>query len=681
MSSRWLLFVFFLISSQAIGQKQGQALIDSVLLEIPKTTNDTLKTRLIKKVADEYFFIDLDQALKYSVLGLKQATSMNWKRGIAVFNFNIGRAYSDKGNYDSCMLYYKRALALHKQANDHWNAASTLNNMGVVEQNISSNFPEANRFYFESLKIGKALNDKYLMATAFDNISQIYLLQKNYKKALDYAFRSLKLREQQTDTPQSNALREVATSLSGIAVIYTKMNEATKAKAYYLKAISKHAQVGNKEGLAKVYSKLSILQQNNYTAKINYALKAKQLWDEIHTLNSDVITNIGNLGVAYLDRVRYDSLHLPKAGQSFSVQQRANLEQAEKYIQTAIQLSQQKGEIDPQSYFTGVLAELQALKGDYKNAYQNFRYYQNVQDSLYSQESKNKIASEEGRHEIELRDKEIELNKLALETQRKQRIGLLIGLALLVVIGGLLYWQNLSRKRTNTTLLHLNAELDEANKIKAKFFAILSHDLRSPVANLISFLHLQKEAPELLTPEMAEANQKRITASAEALLENMEAMLLWSKGQMQAFKPQVKTIEVSELFTYIQKFFVGTTGVQFSFDNPDALHVVTDEDYLKTIMQNLTSNAIKALKNTPNATIHWKARQEGNQIVLAITDNGAGVSEQQLNALYTNEASIGTKTGFGLHLIRDLAHAISCKIAVKSTVNVGTEFQLVFASV
>jgi signal transduction histidine kinase len=255
---------------------------------------------------------------------------------------------------------------------------------------------------------------------------------------------------------------------------------------------------------------------------------------------------------------------------------------------------------------------------------------------------------------------------------------LFIGLGLLVIIGGLLFWQNQTRKRTNITLLRLNSELDEANKIKAKFFAILSHDLRSPVANLISFLNLQKNAPDLLTPEIKERNQQKITTSAEGLLETMESMLLWSKGQMQNFKPQEKQIEVREVFEYLQKFFANTQNVSIIFENKNNLSVVTDEDYLKTIMQNLTNNAIKALKNTPNAQITWQARQEGEQIVLSIIDNGEGVSEQQLKTLYSDEAAIGSKTGLGLHLIRDLAKAIACKIAVKSTPNHGSEFQLIF---
>jgi signal transduction histidine kinase len=214
--------------------------------------------------------------------------------------------------------------------------------------------------------------------------------------------------------------------------------------------------------------------------------------------------------------------------------------------------------------------------------------------------------------------------------------------------------------------------------VKAKFFAILSHDLRSPVANLISFLNLQKEAPDLLTPDLAAAHQQRITTAAEGLLDTMESMLLWSKSQMEHFKPQVKEVPVSELFAYLNKFFAGHPSATLRFETADDLKVVTDEDYLKIIMQNLTSNALKALQNSPNGLVQWTARQENGQVVLAITDNAGGISEQQMSALYADTAHIGTKTGLGLHLIRDLAKAISCKISVHPTPNVGTEFLLTF---
>ncbi|WP_291035054.1 hypothetical protein [Dyadobacter sp. 50-39] len=65
--------------------------------------------------------------------------------------------------------------------------------------------------------------------------------------------------------------------------------------------------------------------------------------------------------------------------------------------------------------------------------------------------------------------------------------------------------QSRIRQRSNVTLLRLNQELGEANQVKSRFFAILSHDLHSPIANLISFLNLRRDNPDLLSPDKAVA--------------------------------------------------------------------------------------------------------------------------------------------------------------------------------
>lgn len=99
---------------------------------------------------------------------------------------------------------------------------------------------------------------------------------------------------------------------------------------------------------------------------------------------------------------------------------------------------------------------------------------------------------------------EADIAKLSLATIEKQKWMMILGLIFLSIIGALFYYQSLVRKKTNRKLQILNIELDEANKAKARFMAILNHDLRSPVANLLQFLHLQKDNPELLD----ESNRK-----------------------------------------------------------------------------------------------------------------------------------------------------------------------------
>ncbi|MCF0065751.1 HAMP domain-containing histidine kinase [Dyadobacter chenwenxiniae] len=670
MKTRFIFFLLLGVVCNAFGQKQGKELVDSLIARIPNVRNDSLKVRLFKQISDEYFYIDVEQALVYSKAGLKLADKIKWKRAIGAFNLNIGRAYSDKGSYDSCMYFYNKAYDIHRQADDKVNMASLLNNMGAAEQNLKSNDTKAANYYFKALKISEELKDDYLTALCYDNISQIYFSQSNYSKALDFGFKSLRLYQGNLNGQSGNDQRNVGNAFAKIAAIYTDINEAQKAKLYYDQAIPLLEKSGDLEGMAKAYSNMSILAGKDFASKLDYGLKAEKLWNQVNPMHLLAVHNVGSMGIAFQEVAHSDSLS--KLGYSRS--QLADL--AKVYLTKAIRLSEQTGEISSRAHFTGALAEIQAETGDYKNAYLNFRLYQHVQDSLYSQENKNRIAGLQGKREIELRDKQIRINALELENQRKQRLGLAVGLLLLTLAGGLFYRQSLSRKRANVQLLRLNAELDEANKVKARFFAILSHDLRSPIANLINFLHLQKEEPGMLTAQLAEMHQKRITASVEGLLENMESMLLWSKGQMTNFKPQAKSVLVSGLFEYIEKFFAAEPNVAFSFSSPGALVVVSDEDYLKTILQNLTINAVKALKNVPDAHIRWEAEEQGMEVMLTITDNGPGASAQQLRALFNDDTEIGVKTGLGLHLIRDLSKAIGCKITVKSEPGAGTAFQL-----
>lgn len=688
-----LLLLSLVLTAPALAQNQGRNLIDSLVAELPKATNDTVKGRLYRVIAEEWFFTNTEQALHYSRLGLQHTTRMNWQRGIGVFNAYIGRAYSDKGNYDSCRYYFLKAIGIYKKLGDTWNLASTTNSLGVAEHNIRSNYPAATRYYFEGLKYAEATGDKYLIGLCLDNISEIYRIQKNFPKALQFGKRSLVLRQQQRN-PDINAQRELAASLTSMAALYTLMNDWPRARQYGLRAAAEHQKVDNKEGLAKTYGNLALAMQGDYRRKIDYALKARQLWDGINPRHLEAVSNVANLGVAYFDLVRHPG---PATAGIKPTDRTARLKMAERYLTEAIQLSADKGEVGDQAHFRGSLAELQAVTGNYKSAYENFRAYQAAQDSLYSQEAKNKIAGLEGKREIELRDKQLEINRLTIAGQQRQQLALLVGVGLLLVIGGLLYWQNRTRKRTNTTLLHLNHELDEANRVKTRFFAILSHDLRGPIANLINFLHLQRESPDLLPPDQVARHQQTVTEAAEGLLDTMESMLLWSKGQMQQFKPDIRVIFVETLFDYQQRLFANVPDVRFSFDAPDGLQVATDEDYLRTIMQNLTSNAIHALKNQPDriggdagtpwsgperfrpAHIQWQARSENGRVVLSISDNGPGMSESQLKALYTDDAVIIGKSGLGLHLIRDLARAIACQISVESKPGAGTEFRLALA--
>jgi len=159
------------------------------------------------------------------------------------------------------------------------------------------------------------------------------------------------------------------------------------------------------------------------------------------------------------------------------------------------------------------LSESYAATGNWKEAFRYNEIYSKFNDEMMQESAKQNIANAEAHYQNKTKGQEIKnlstqntIKNIQIKEAKLQLYFLIGGLTLVAVIGLLLFNQSRNRKKTNQKLQLLNQELDEANKIKARFFGILNHDLRSPVSNLIHFLHLQKESPELIDEEMAEQN-------------------------------------------------------------------------------------------------------------------------------------------------------------------------------
>jgi signal transduction histidine kinase/tetratricopeptide (TPR) repeat protein len=666
-----LLFFAILMSESCFSQKQGQALLDSLITAVATPKNDTQQIRLFNKINLESNKVNPgDDSRKYADAGMQLATKMKWDRAIAVFHLAYGDIYSNAEKRDDAIREYENALVILKKIKDSFNICIAQNNIGTVYQH-NGNYTKAIDYFNQTVKLAEAFNNSYLLALGYSNIATVYTDQGNYKKAITYLEKSLKLREKDEDT------ENVANTLQNMGDVFLKLQDTANGLLYCNRALRTFEQTENKEGLAMAYSNLAaFLPVDSVQKKISLLLKAQSIWNSAFRKHPNSLSNMGKLGELFLWLAKEKPAMVIQDGDKLLTGRNNFLQQATFYIQKGIALSREAHGINNYAALHSILSSIEEEKGDYKNSLLHFKTFYVLTDSIYSQDNKNQIASIESQKAIDLKDKEIQLNKLALSYKQRTQTTLIAGLCLLTVIGGLLFWQSRTRKKTNTTLLQLNSELDEANKIKARFFAILSHDFRGPLSRLVHFLHLQKEDANLWTTDQAATHEKNITAAAESLLENMEDMLTWSKGQMENFKPTIHTVEVKSLFKYLDSFFVTRDNVQIMFKDPGGITVDTDENYLQTIMHNLTSNSIKALKQTSNATIIWSARQEGSKVLLSITDNGPGINAEQVKVLNDDTASLSIKTGLGFHLIRDLAKAIRCSVSLVPKDGQGTSFVL-----
>ena len=661
--------VFFL--SQVNAQSQRKSFIDSLQDEAQMTTVDSVKTKLYTRISDWYVDYDISKALLYADTVALIAKKVNQPEGIAASLANYGNIYNFKGEYSKAIAYFMKAYEISKEIKSARGMATNLYSLGSASERMS-NYTDAAGYYFQSLAIHESIpGNEQAVAGCLGGIAVIYFLQKDYEKSLEYSIKVIKIQQ------AINNEVGLANEYINVADTYYRLSDSVNAAKYNILALALTKKLGLpfQEGI--VYSQLGVLNSRNPEISLGYLFKAQKKLEAISPVFSSTILNRGEIGKAFLKLYKTGN-KMPVIEDNTDVLTRPEdiLQKAQLYLQNAVTESRVTGDKDKEAMFSADLAEAQYLKGEYKEAYRNLYNSTLLHDSLYSQDKKNKIAALESQKKVDLKDKEIQINKLAITSQRRTQIALIAGLCLLGIIGGLLFRQNYTRKKTNAVLLNLNTELGEANKVKARLFGILSHDLRSPIANLVNFLHLQKESPGLFTAEQLSTNQKKISSSAESLLESMEAMLFWSKEQMENFRPQIKKIPVSDLFGYIENFFSQSEQVIIKYDYEQGLEVTADENYLRVIMQNLTSNAIKALNGRPGALIEWKAVKQGENTLLSITDNGPGISVENAKAFLEDSIAVNAKTGFGLHLVKDLAKAMKYRITIQSQPEAGTTFTL-----
>jgi signal transduction histidine kinase len=646
----------------SFAQNSHYRIIDSLRALTETSLVDSSLADLYNEISYHYIYQNADSGIAFAKKGLALSKKANWQKGVGNSYLQLGSHLISKGSYDSASLILNLAIKSFTAIGDYYFIAKVNNQLGILKGN-KGNYLEALDYFFKALAVFETSthsNAKSSLAGVYENIGTIYNFTENYDKAISFLEKCIAVLQQ-----LKNKQSEIALNYTNIGTVYQKQHNSAKAIEAFEKADM--ILVNQKDNFAIAFLNSSWGATYLYNKNYDLCIQKNQLAlsPAITSGDKELVTSITqNLGYA---QFKSGSL---KEDQSL-------YEKGFENLSTSLSMYKNLGNQEGLRKAHLYLSEYYSFKNDFKNAFLMHQTYANYNDSIYNLKNKQTLQNLEDQRTIELNKKEIELNQLSIANKEKQKWFYLAALLLLSSIGVLFFYQSRNRKKTNIQLQLLNNSLDEANQTKIRFFSILNHDLRSPVANLIQFLHLQKDSPEVFDEESKMRLQQKTIIGAENLLASMEDILLWSKGQMTNFKPVLKNTAISNLFADTQKHFDSFENITIEFE-PTELQVFTDENYLKTIMRNFTSNAIKALERTPNATICWKAYVQNNKTFLAITDNGPGASDELLKALYDEREIVGIKTGLGLHLIRDLAKAINATITIQQNQSCGTTFILEF---
>jgi signal transduction histidine kinase len=674
-----LFFLLVCATLPGIAQRQGQALIDSLIGEIPRPKAPRDQVVLIYRLGNLYSPINIDSALYYSRQALALSRQINWLKVLGKAYTLTGLNLYYKGDYANAMKYYDTAIELSEKAHDSLNWNMTLLNMGALT-GVQGNYPKAMQYFVRCLALDEQLHDTTNKGIALQNVSNIYMQMKDTARAIDYSVEAYTTYKALGNKPG------MALSLYTRGSIYDGAGQDSLSLACYQQAYQTYRQADDKEGMAKTLNGEGnlFLKKNDFSSAYADFSGGLNLSRQLGNKYESVVMEL-NIGDVYLSSVIAGKYTLPAIREYAPPDKRtAYLHSARDYLFQALTVNQQeKFDALKDNYL--YISKLDSLTGNYRGALAAYEQYSILKDSTFNTENRQTVRELEDQRQIEVRDQQLRINQLelsrnqlAISRQNTQRWMYIGGILLLAAIGTLLYRQSRQRKKANSTLQQLNTQLDQANQVKTRLFGVLSHDLRSPIGNLISFLNLKKDNPDLLAPEQTERHQQEIDSSARNLLDTMEDLLLWSKEQMRHFSPQPHPLPVPNLFAEMRRLYPDTDRCRLDFECPPEMILVTDEHFLKTITRNLTTNALSAVTNTPHSHISWMAWEANGTKYLAITDNGPGISlRAQAILLSDDHATAGSR--LGLHLVRDFAAAINCRITVDSTPEKGSRFTLAFA--
>ena len=639
----FLLFVAF-----AFGQQDAD--IAKSLNALARSKQDTSRVRILNDLSRAYTAADSAKAMSYARQALALSENLKWREGMSESYYRIATQFKARFKNRETLRYLDKSLAetrsLKQQSRIHVAR-------GGVYMN-ESRYTDALASYHAALKIDESLRDKKGIATTAMNIASVYYSIKDYAKSISYFNKAI---AQKIEMPEFNAIL-----YRNLAAAHNSIGESPKALDYFQKSLALYETIDDDDSAASLLSDIALTHYDleNYEKAIRYC---KQSLARAPKAVDDKINRAFTYGII-------GDCYTEMANQSG--RKNLMLDSAFHYLHKSINLHRELGNIRGLYDDYTSLTHAKKLKGDFPAAlaaYENAMVYK---DSIFNSDNRETIKNIEDKRAIEIRDREIKINHITLQAKERQKWFLILAIGLLTVIGFLLLYQSLSRKKANQRLNRMNTELDAANRMKTRLLSILNHDLRSPVNSFIHFIQFQKEAPEALDEDTKNRVGDATLDSARNLLESMEDMLLWTKDQMDHFELRPEDVAIDAIFADLKRHFSGVKKVAVVFENHEKLIVHTDADYLKTILRNLISNAIKALEHAENPAVTITADTQSGKPAVTVSDNGKGGNKEQFRALFDENAVAGVKSGLGLHLVRDLTKAIGWQIRLESVPNKGT---------
>jgi two-component system phosphate regulon sensor histidine kinase PhoR len=229
-------------------------------------------------------------------------------------------------------------------------------------------------------------------------------------------------------------------------------------------------------------------------------------------------------------------------------------------------------------------------------------------------------------------------------------------------------------------LFHDITQLKRVDQIRRDFVANVSHELRTPLSILRGYIETLLDNPKTSREELArilqimERHSKRLGLLVDDLLSL--AQLESSSANL-----EIGEVQLSELFDHVLRDWkerLTGKNLRLIVDlSPNMPPIRADETRLQEILYNLLENAVKYSRE--KGEIRLQAERRGCEIVISVSDDGIGISKDDLPRIferfYRADKARGRElggTGLGLAIVKHIAQLHSGRVEAESEPGKGT---------
>lgn len=655
----------------------SQTNVDSLINLINKSS-DKEKLSLLIKIGYYLGSDNPNEAIKYLDQAIDLSEKLDLKGEKADALFNKGVALWHLGKIQESEDFYNQAKIIYEELKDTLSLIKLFNSE-AINYSMRGRTDIALETFFKSLDFAKKIGDKPTIFNTLFNIGIVFDNRGELDKALDNYLQALQFADEQG----ARALVE-----NYIAEIYLTKKDFKKAEEYLNKAILNAEASGDVNSLIWSYTNLGSLNfeknkpqdaEKNFITALELSRKSDFKLDIIHSL-----TEIGKF---YFKT--------------------SKLKEAEKNLLEAFQLATEVNSVQDLANITNTLKDVYAQLNNYKQAFEFLNLHKQYSDSLITITQNEKILELETKYAVKQKEKEAELLKSENELQKKiietQRLIAIVvsvlGVILVILVALLirsrrkilaaqkdLILKNEEIEISRKEIAAKNKELEVLNSTKDKFFSIIAHDLRNPIAGFVSISDILETDYDRISDYEKKSLLSQMNNSSKNLIALLENLLTWARLSGNKIEVVKSTSSIAELIRSTispYEHWAKSKRVNLQIDIKENKLIETDPFIFQTVIGNLLNNAIK-FSNAGDTVIVSSFADNNKKIIISVKDNGVGIPEHRLKNIFGFDNKKTTKgtmnesgTGLGLVLVKELSDKMNWEIKVDSKPQAGSEFVVI----